>query len=869
MQVAVVRPAGAYLKAPYNEDGPWIRGAVFDSHDNREKQMHYTKAVLGMQALGLRNYRQRAIEQWIRTKEGRSAEEWCRNNWTRVRSALLPEAKLEGEWWRFSDDPEGGRKYALNEETWLFVDHSDPDIKIHGIIPTLVYARGNSILSDLAHVAEKTYEVNFDFGILNPLPEEILEKSSKLDSDADGVWLWRDLDGEVLLKRVRRKVDDGSGKIGKRFVTLGETADHWEEGKERIAGRTLTNVKMIKKCSPLYGMNHIADFLEKKDKIEGVLIVEGEKACDAAHSMLQQIGSDWIALSPGATAQYDGVDVEILDNLVASGCRVIILPDNDLPGIKAARKLQVRERKVGSFKIWESVNEFWNKKGWDAADLEINRFREAFEALKDGATGRVERLLNQNTLDVPEHGFGILAGTAKFVRLSDGMTFEPRALDMFLREISGKNRPSIRFSEDETTPVVDNLYGYSATEGLLYRDDRGRVCLNRFSKVPFSVTDGISVTDLRESVEWFEDHMEYLVEDDAAREAIVKWLAFNVQWPGTKIHHAVILQGTQGTGKSFLGRMMSEMLGANCRIIAAQDVSRKWNRIYTDASLIVAEELMQGGRDAREFSNQVKHLITGEEMDIEEKYQSVQTGVKNHVNFLFLTNYEDSIDLDGGEDRYLVHFSKAKPLTGAYYRNLFGKLSDPEEMARLYTWFMTYDLREFDHASRAIRTHSLNTLKTEYVPHWRAQLEHMINGAISPFEEGHSIVQIQPLVNYLGSLPGVRTVPSRTVVRNYLLSRGYVQSLGDKFILFTEQAARKAGIFNEDVELDIEELLAKMDGQRWTTLGLNELVEKLFGGTVSKREIRSKIRSHGWNNVVRWDADKGQAVRVWEHVGQG
>jgi len=107
------------------------------------------------------------------------------------------------------------------------------------------------------------------------------------------------------------------------------------------------------------------------------------------------------------------------------------------------------------------------------------------------------------------------------------------------------------------------------------------------------------------------------------------------------------------------------------------------------------------------------------------------------------------------------------------------------------------------------------------------------------------------------------------VVRNYLLSRGYFQSLGDKFILFTEQAARKAGIFSEDVELDVEELLAKMDGQRWTTLGLNELVEKLFGGTVSKREIRSKIRSHGWNNVVRWDADKGQALRVWEHVGQG
>lgn len=839
--------------------------------------MNNTNFFLGMQALGGKQYRIRAIENWTRTREGKSAEEWCRNNWQRVRTAILPEAKLEGSWWRFSDDPEGGRKYALNEDSWSFTDHSDEEVKITGIIPTLVYARGNEVLVDLAECAKVTQVFNFPYGIAAPIPSAVLKKSASMDKGADGVWLWRDLDGQVIYKRVRRSNND-SGKMEKRFVTLGSTCGHWveEDGKkQRVDARAIAPVKMINNCSPWYGMEKI---LQRWNHLKGIVIVEGEKSCDKGQEWLdkllleegQQISS-WITLTPGPSAMFKNVDMYILDQLAAKGLEILVWPDRDNAGLKAATKLQKREKRTGSIKVWNTVMEYPMEDGWDVADIPDDYgFQTAWKLLIEQSSNRYQIEANQNTLEVPEHGYGFIKGTTQFVNLETLVLYDKAALDMVLRQPTGKNRPSIRFVEEESekTPFIDRLHGFNYKEGRIYRDEQGMVWVNRYTPIQYQEIPEAELSDreLEEEVEWFTAHADYLIGDENVKDKFLDWMAFNIQQPGVKIHHAILLQGVQGTGKSFLAKCLWDILGKNCYIMPAIDLQRKWNAFYSDVSLIVAEELMKGGRDAREFSNHVKHLITGETIDIEEKYRVTEKGIQNHVNFMFLTNYEDSIEIDASEDRYLVHFSTAQPMDPTYYAHLHSKLKDPRCMQHLYTWFLRRDLREYSAGNRAFITNSLHRLKNESIPTWQSQLDFMISTSLSPFEDGHAVIHVQPLLLHLQNVLGLRNI-GRTAVRNFLRKKGYVSTPNDPYILLPQGKAKIAGITEEELKPNIDELLAVIQGRTLTSKQMQETIQEVYNGVWKKSKIYPLLYSKGWAAKPFTDGNGG-TVRKWYDAQQ-
>ena len=832
--------------------------------------MNNTNLFLGLQALGGRLYRVRAIEHWITTKDGRKSEEWCRNNWHRVREAILPESRLENEWWRFGDDPNGGRKYVLAEESWVFRDHSDADVKITGIIPALVYARGNEVLRELAECAKVTEVFNFPYGIIAPLSDAVIKNSEKYDKDAEGVWYWRDLDGQIIYKRVRRASEDG-----KSFVTLGQTCGHWElenGEKVRVEGKQIGKAKMIKGCFPWYGMEKL---IERWSQLKGILIVEGEKCCDKGQEWLDQTATErddvekgWITLSPGPSGHYGNVDMTLLDKLNFRKIDIIIWPDADSTGLKSAHKLQVREKSTGTIRCWNKVvEEGEHPKGWDVADIKSKEeFLGTWSRIQNESITRVEEIRNKNTLEIPDHGIGYIKYTTQFLDLRTLETMSGQALDMTLRNVTGKSRPSVTFPEQEDTPHIDDLYGFNHEEGRLYRDEDSKVCINRFNPLPFEAMpeSEISDSELEQEVEWFTDHMEYLIAEDTTRESFMRWLAFNIQKPGVKLHHALILQGIQGTGKSFLGRCMKLLLDKNCAIMQAAELQRKWNSFFADVSLIVAEELMKGGRDAKEFSNHVKHLITGDYLDLEEKYQVTKKGIRNHVNLIFLTNYEDSIEIDDAEDRYLVHFSSAKPLDKEYYRYIHEQLENRDAMQKLYTWFCRIDLRNYEPGTRAPSTSSLLRLKVEGKVNWQAHLDHLIESAISPFEEGHTSVSVQPLTLQLSTALGQRNL-NRTPVRNYLRKKGYFSTPANSYVMMPEHVAKVAGIVEEEKEPDIDKLIAVIKDTTPTAKELSSIIKEVYGGVWNKQKVTAKLYTRGWSNKVFYD--EGRNVRKWYYKG--
>ncbi|MEJ1161165.1 DUF5906 domain-containing protein [Prosthecomicrobium sp. N25] len=171
----------------------------------------------------------------------------------------------------------------------------------------------------------------------------------------------------------------------------------------------------------------------------------------------------------------------------------------------------------------------------------------------------------------------------------------------------------------------------------------------------------------------FLDHMAYLFPDESERAHVLDYLALLVQRPADKIHFALLVRGTQGTGKSWIGNLMERIVGSRNTVRPSNDeVTSRWTAWMEGAQLAVIEELMTLGR--REVANRLKPAITDPTLRIEEKNCSIYS-IPNCLNFLCFTNHEDALPIEHGDRRWLVVFSPAAKRDEDYYRRLFGYLA--------------------------------------------------------------------------------------------------------------------------------------------------------------------------------------------------
>jgi hypothetical protein len=85
-------------------------------------------------------------------------------------------------------------------------------------------------------------------------------------------------------------------------------------------------------------------------------------------------------------------------------------------------------------------------------------------------------------------------------------------------------------------------------------------------------------------------------EDNAA--IMILWIASLVQYPGRLIHWAPLIQGIQGLGKSFIGRLIAAVIGGkNVGKVSPASVSSGFNGYATGVSVNVLEEISIKGHN--------------------------------------------------------------------------------------------------------------------------------------------------------------------------------------------------------------------------------------------------------------------------------
>ncbi len=151
------------------------------------------------------------------------------------------------------------------------------------------------------------------------------------------------------------------------------------------------------------------------------------------------------------------------------------------------------------------------------------------------------------------------------------------------------------------------------------------------------------------------DHIINVIADGDKEKAdfILDWCAHLVQRPWEKPGVALVLRGGKGTGKTLFTRILARIVGHRNTLITAsgKKLFAQFNWQLADKLLIGAEEAFFAGN--HEMNDQLKHLITGEEIEVEQKYGQ-RISMKSLHRLIMTSNHHQVISASDDERRFFV-----------------------------------------------------------------------------------------------------------------------------------------------------------------------------------------------------------------------
>jgi len=198
--------------------------------------------------------------------------------------------------------------------------------------------------------------------------------------------------------------------------------------------------------------------------------------------------------------------------------------------------------------------------------------------------------------------------------------------------------------------------------------------------------------------------VERLIPQKDRRMWFLKWLAYPLQHPGTKLLSASVLWGLEpGTGKSFIGYVMGDIYGQNFIEIGTDELHSKFNTWARSKQFAMVDEAVETRTSIRETSSALKKLITQEKIQINEKYRP-QYELRDTINYYFTSNQPHCLQLDDGDRRYFIHRVESKPLTKVEAAELDKWRKDGGALA--FFWYLLHNVKidDFDPNGHAFQT---------------------------------------------------------------------------------------------------------------------------------------------------------------------
>ena len=301
------------------------------------------------------------------------------------------------------------------------------------------------------------------------------------------------------------------------------------------------------------------------------------------------------------------------------------------------------------------------------------------------------------------------AFNAKYNRCNDVKHAETIASDYALNEC-------------DLLTVVDKMYWPSAAITFEYDN---KLMLNSYVESGYKAA--IINDDNKHAIDLFLAHINNVLTCEREQRILIDWLAYVVQNAGKRINWAILLQGAQGTGKSYFAKVLEWVLGTNAKSLDPSALGERFTGWANGAVVNIVEEIRIKGDDKWRIMDRLKPFITNSMIQIEEKGRDHRT-VPNFTNYLLLTNYKDALPITNDDRRFCVMYGRIQNESELF--DYFGGRDAASD------YFETLFSESEKHAG-ALKTYLLNhKISEDFKPQGRApdteSRKQMIQATISP-----------------------------------------------------------------------------------------------------------------------------------------
>lgn len=239
--------------------------------------------------------------------------------------------------------------------------------------------------------------------------------------------------------------------------------------------------------------------------------------------------------------------------------------------------------------------------------------------------------------------------------------------------------------------------------------------------------------------------------DEALFAWVMGWFASLFQEPTKKLGTSLVLRGTQGTGKTIVGRIIGSLLGNHYALVAdSRYIVGRFNSHLANCLLLQLDEATWGGDHAA--AGKLKDLITGDYQYIEYKGRE-PVKVKNYVRLLVTGNNSWLVPAGLEERRFAVlDVGEEKRQNIRYFQAIEEEL-DRGGREALLRYLLDYDLKDIPlreiPRTAALAEQKISSLAPEQ--HW--WLDTLRRASLPDDVLGAAEVETETLyANYLGHL---------------------------------------------------------------------------------------------------------------------
>ena len=249
----------------------------------------------------------------------------------------------------------------------------------------------------------------------------------------------------------------------------------------------------------------------------------------------------------------------------------------------------------------------------------------------------------------------------------------------------------------------------SEADRLTYRPGQPKVVGREFNVWP-----GWGLQPIKGNVKPFLKLIDHLFQgaEPEAKQWFLRWCAYPLQHPGTKMFSSAVFQGMHhGTGKTLVGMTLGLIYGKNYASIGQDDLHSSFNQWAESKQFVMGDDVT--GSDKREDNDRLKKLITQTEVWVNTKYIPSYM-VPDCINYFLNTNHADAFFLEDTDRRLFIHEVIVSPLTEEFYRQYMDwlKKDRPKQgdetatggAAHVFDYLLHLPLGDFNPAAAAFKT---------------------------------------------------------------------------------------------------------------------------------------------------------------------